>query len=138
MSLSAVFSGLDGYEKPNAAQTAKTMKNPAREKNVYLDNLVRGENVRKDMVESSTRKRGKKKSSRKSVGAGGMGGYILFRTIKSNGSSKIIGADAAPTKELNNATLTPCRLVKSRMITNVAAADATVTLLTGLGAVYDW
>jgi hypothetical protein len=86
MSLNAISKGSDGYEKPNAAQAAKTMKNPAREKRVYFDSLVRGENVRKDMVESSTRKRGRKKSSRKIIGAGGMGGYILFRTMRSNGS----------------------------------------------------
>lgn len=104
---------------------------------MYLDNLVRGENVRNDMVESSTRKSGKKNSKRKIIGAGGMGGYILFRTIRSKGSSKIIGADAAPTKALNNATLNPCLLVKSRMMTNVAAAHVSVTGLTGLGAVYD-
>jgi len=113
------------------------MKNPAREKRAYLDSLVSGENVRNDMVESSTRNSGKKKSRRKIIGAGGMGGYILFRTIRSKGSSKIIGADAAPTRALNSATLNPCLLVNSRMMTNVAAAQASVTGVTGLGAVYD-
>jgi hypothetical protein len=52
MSLNAVSSGLDGYEKPNAAQTAKTRKNPAREKSVYLDNLVRGENLMRKIGKS--------------------------------------------------------------------------------------
>ena len=105
---------------------------------MYLDNLVSGENVRKDMVESSMRKSGKKNSKRNSNGAEGMGGYILFRTIKSKGNSKIIGAAAAPTKALNNASLNPCFLVNSKMMTNAATADASVTRLTGLGAVYDW
>jgi hypothetical protein len=90
------------------------------------------------MVESSTRKRGKKKSNRKSIGAGGIGGYILFKTIRSKGSSKIIGPVTDPTKALNNATLGPCFLVKRRMTMNVATALASVIGVTGLGAVYDW
>ena len=127
----------DGKEKPNPAQIAKTKKNPARENSVYLDSLVKGEKVRKEMVESSMRKRGKKKSSRKSVGAGGIGGYILFRTIRSKGSSKIIGPVMAPTRALRNATFIPCLLVNRRMTMNAATALASVIGVTGLGAVYD-
>jgi len=67
-----------------------------------------------------------------------MGGYILSRTMRSKGSSKTMGADAAPTKALGSATLSPCLLVKSTMMTNVAAAPASVTGVIGLGAVYDW
>jgi hypothetical protein len=106
-------------------------------KRVYLDNLVSGENVRKDMVENSTRKRGKKKSSLKRVGAGGIGGYILFRTIRSKGSSKIIAPDAAPAKALNKATLSPCFLASNMMMRNEAMALASVIGVIGLGAVYD-
>lgn len=99
--------------------------------------LVKGEKVRNDIVESSIRKSGRKKSSRKSMGAGGMGGYIRFRTIKSKGSSKIMGPVMAPTRALSRAVLSPCLLVKSRMTTNAATALASVIGVTGLGAVYD-
>jgi hypothetical protein len=104
---------------------------------VYRDNLVRGENVRKDMVDSSRRKSGKKKSSLKRLGAGGMGGYILVRTIKSKGSSKIIAAEAAPAKALSKETSSPCFLVSNTMMMNVTTALTSVTGLIGLGAVYD-
>jgi hypothetical protein len=76
------------------------------------------------MVESSMRKRGKKKSRRKVMGDGGIGGYIRFSTIKSKGSSKIIGPDIAPRKALNKAAFGPCLRVNSRITINVTAAEA--------------
>ena len=97
----------DGYEKQEKAHTANTKNIPARENSVYFDNFVNGDNVRSENVEISTRKRGKKKSSLNSVGAGGRGGYVLPMTIRSNGSSNIIGAAAMPTKALPNATFSP-------------------------------
>jgi len=98
--LSATDIGAEGYEKPRKAHTAKTKNIPARENSVYFDSFVNGDNVRSENVEISTRNRGKKKSSLNSVGAGGMGGYVLPMTIRSNGSSNIIGAAAVPTKVL--------------------------------------
>ena len=105
--LSTTGIGSDGYEKPNTAHTAKTKNIPARENSVYFDSFVNGENVRSESVEISTRNRGKKKRSLYRFGAGGMGGYVLPMTIRSNGSSNIIGAAAVPTKALPSATLSP-------------------------------
>ena len=107
MSLSMIDNKLEGYEKPKEAHTANTKNIPARENSVYLDSFVNGDNVRSENVEISTRNRGKKKSSLNSVGAGGTGGYVLPMTIRSNGSSNIIGAAAVPTKALPSATLSP-------------------------------
>lgn len=105
--LSVIDIGLEGYEKPRRAHTEKTKNIPARENRVYFDNFVNGDNVRSESVEISTRNRGKKKSSLNSVGAGGTGGYVLPMTIRSNGSSNIIGAAAVPTKAVPNATFSP-------------------------------
>ena len=49
----------------------------------------------------------KKKSSLYRFGEGGIGGYVLNMTIRSNGSSNIIGAAAVPTKALPSATFHP-------------------------------
>jgi hypothetical protein len=97
----------DGYEKARKPHTPKIKNMPARENSVYLISFVNGDSVRSENVEISTRNRGKKKSSLYSVGAGGMGGYVLPITIRSNGSSKNIGAAAVPTKALPNATFSP-------------------------------
>jgi len=99
--------GFDGYEKPKRAHSAKTKNIAARENRVYLDSLVKGESVSREKVESSTRNKGRKKSSLNSVGAGGTGGYVLLITIRSNGNSKIIGAAVVPTNALPNATFSP-------------------------------
>jgi hypothetical protein len=105
--LSAIGVSSEGYEKPKRAHTAKTKNNPARENIVYFDRFVKGDNVRSENVEISTRNRGKKKSSLYRVGLGGMGGYVLNITIRSNGSSNIIGAAAVPTKALPSAIFSP-------------------------------
>ena len=105
--LSVTDIGLNGYEKPKKAHTEKTKNIPARENSVYFDSFVNGDSVSSENVEISTRNRGRKKSSLYSVGAGGMGGYVLPMTIRSNGSSKIIGAAAVPTKALPSATFSP-------------------------------
>jgi hypothetical protein len=105
--LSVRDTGSEGYEKPKKAHIAKTKNTPARENKVYLDSFVKGDKVSSENVEISTRNRGRKKSSLNSVGAGGMGGYVLPMTIKSNGSSNIIGAAAVPTKALPSATFSP-------------------------------
>ena len=105
--LSVIANKSDGYEKPERAHTANTKNIPARENIVYFDRFVKGDNVRSESVEISTRKRGKKKSSLNSVGAGGTGGYVLAMTIRSNGSSNIIGPAAVPTKALPRAIFSP-------------------------------
>ena len=105
--LSVTDIGSEGYEKPKSAHIAKIKNIPARENIVYFDSLVKGDNVRSKNVEISTRNRGKKKSSLKSVGAGGTAGYVLPITIRSNGSSKNIGAAAVPTRALPNASFSP-------------------------------
>ena len=105
--LSVTDTGSAGYEKPKRAHTVKTKNIPAREKSVYLDNFVNGDNVRRENVEISTRNRGRKKSSLNRFGEGGMGGYVLPMTIMSNGSSNIIGAAVVPTNALPSATLSP-------------------------------
>lgn len=73
-SLKAVEIGSDENEKPNRAQTANRKNIPARENRVYLDNVVKGDSVSSENVEISTRNRGRKKRSLKSIGEGGMGG----------------------------------------------------------------
>jgi hypothetical protein len=105
--LSVVDIGSEGYEKPKKAHPANTRNIPARENIVYFDSFVKGDNVSSENVEISTRNRGKKKSSLNSVGAGGTGGYVLVMTIRSNGSSNIIGAAAVPTEALPSASFSP-------------------------------
>jgi hypothetical protein len=107
IAFSMMGSGEDGYEKPNKAQTANTRNIPAREKMVLLFIFIRGDNVNSDMVDNSMIKSGKKKRPLKRIGLGGMAGYVLFITIKSNGSSKIIGAAIAATAPLRIAITLP-------------------------------
>jgi len=66
--LSATDIGSEGYGKPKKAHMAKTKNIPARENKVYFDSFVSGDSVSSEMVEISTRNRGKKKTSLKSVG----------------------------------------------------------------------
>ena len=94
--------GLDGYEKPKRAQTAKAMNMPDKDTIVAFDRLVKGDSSRSDIVETSTRKRGRKKSSATKRGA-----FALPITIRSNGSSNIIGAAAVPTNALPKAIFRP-------------------------------
>ena len=100
--LSVNDSGLDGYEKPKRAHTAKTMNIPDREIIVDFDRCVKGDNSRSDIVETSTRNRGRKKSNATNRGA-----FVLPITIRSNGSSNIIGAAAVPTNALPKAIFRP-------------------------------
>jgi len=72
--LSTIGIGSEGYGKPNRAQIAKTRNMDARLNNVYLDSRVRGDSVRSENVEISTRNRGRKNSSLNKFGEGGMGG----------------------------------------------------------------
>jgi len=123
--------GSEGYEKPKKAHIAKTKNIPARENIVYFDRFVKGDNVRSENVEISTRNRGKKKSSLKSVGAGGKGGYVLPMTIRSNGSSNIIGAAAVPTRALPSATFSPRTLVTYAIMMKVAVPHRVVIGLIG-------
>ena len=105
--LSVVGNNSDGYEKPKKAHTANAKNTPARENRVNFDSFVKGDKVRSESVEISTRNRGRKKSSLYRVGLGGMGGYVLNITIRSKGSSNIIGAAAVPTKALPSAIFNP-------------------------------
>lgn len=100
--LSVNDNGLDGYEKPKRAHTAKTMNIPDRETIVDFDRFVKGDNRRRDIVETSTRNRGRKNSRATNRGA-----FVLPITIRSNGSSNIIGAAAVPTNALPKATFRP-------------------------------
>jgi hypothetical protein len=101
----AIGIGVEGYEKPNKAQTVNTKNMAARENKVYLDILVNGDKVNNEKVEISKRNSGRKKSNVNRVA--GMGGYVLNITIRSKGSSKIIGAAAVPTRALPNAIFSP-------------------------------
>jgi hypothetical protein len=71
--LSANGIGSEGYEKPKKAQTAKTKSIPARENIVYFDKFVKGDNVRSENVEISTRNRGKKNSTLKGATSNSIG-----------------------------------------------------------------
>ena len=106
----AIGMGASGYEKPNNAHTAKVKKIPAKRNNVYLDSFMTGDNASIAKLEISTRKRGKKKSKVNNVS--GAGGYVRHITMRSNGSSKIIGAAIVPTMALPKATQKPLRLAR--------------------------
>ncbi len=69
--LRAIGIGLEGYEKPNKAQTANTENMAARENKVYLDNFAKGDHVTSAKLEISQRNRGRKKSSVNSVAGAG-------------------------------------------------------------------
>jgi hypothetical protein len=96
--------GREGYEKPNKAQTAKIRNIAARENKVNLDTFARGDNVSRERLEISTRKRGRKKSN---LNCADIGGYILCITIRSNGNSNIMGAATVPTVAPLNAIFSP-------------------------------
>jgi hypothetical protein len=100
--------GVAGYVKPNNAQTVNIKNIPAKRNSVYLDSFIKGENVSIAKLEISTRKRGKKKSNVN--GISGAGGYVRHITMRSNGSSNIIGAAIVPTMALPKATQNPLPL----------------------------
>jgi len=79
------------------------------------------------MVETSTRKSGKKNSPLYRIGEGGIGGYVLPITIRSNGSSNIIGAVAAPTNVLPREVFHSYFLVICRTMRKVATVASIVT-----------
>lgn len=106
IALKAMGSGLEGVEKPKQAHTANTKNMAARENKVYLDNFVTGDNANSAKLESSQRNRGRKKSGVYSIAGAGI--YdILHITMRSNGSSKIMGAAIVPTIALPNAVFNP-------------------------------
>jgi hypothetical protein len=104
VALKAKGIGEEGYEKPNKAQIENTKNIAARVNRVYFDILVKGDKVNSEKLEISTRNKGRKKSK---VSCVGMGGYSLHITIRSYGSSNIIGADIVATMALPNAILNP-------------------------------
>ena len=79
---------------------------------------------------TSTRKSGRKKSARYKAGSGGIGGKVLAITMRSNGSSKIIGAAMAPTAALASLVHGRCVLL-IRMTAKTAAAPMKVTGVMG-------
>lgn len=81
---------LDGYEIPNEAQIANTKNMAARENKMYLDKFTKGNSVRRAKLDISQRNSGRKYGRVNCVA--GVGGYVLHMTIRSNGSSDIIGA----------------------------------------------
>ena len=94
----------EGYEKPNKAQIENTKNIAATANRVYFDILVSGDNVSSEKLEISMRNRGRKKSK---VSCIETGGYSFHITIRSNGSSNIIGALMVPTIALPSAIFSP-------------------------------
>jgi hypothetical protein len=95
---------LDRKDTAKQAHTVNTKNMAARENIVYLDNLIKGDNVSNEKLEISKRNSGRKKSSVSCVAGGG---YNLPITIRSNGSSNIIGAAIVATMALPKAIFTP-------------------------------
>jgi hypothetical protein len=122
--LRAIGMGVAGYAKPNNAQTANIKNIPAKGHSVYLDSFMTGDNMSIAKLETSTRKRGKKKSKVNSIA--GVGGYVRHITIRSNGSSKIIGAAIAPTMALPKATQNPLRLARYAITRKVITPEVSV------------
>jgi hypothetical protein len=104
VALKAKGIGEEGYEKPNKAQIENTKNIAARANKVYFDILVNGDKVSSEKLEISTRNKGRKKSK---VSCADIGGYSLHITIRSYGSSNIIGADIVPTMALPSAIFSP-------------------------------
>ena len=126
--------GAAGYAKPNNAQTAKLKNIPAKRNRVYLDSFITGDNASIAKLETSTRKRGKKKS--KVNGISGAGGYVRHITMRSKGSSKIIGAAIVPTMALPTATQNPLRLARYAIPKKATNPEVSVTEVMGFaGAV---
>jgi len=125
----AIGIGTDGYAKPNNAQTANSKNIPAKRNKVYLDSFIKGENVSIAKLEISTRKRGKKKSNVNSIS--GAGGCVRHITMRSNGSSKIIGAAIVPTMALPIATRNPLCCAKYTITKKATTPEVAVTGVIG-------
>ncbi len=54
--------GVEGYEKPNSAQTANTKNIPPKENKVYFDILIKGDHVKRAKLAISQVSTGKKNS----------------------------------------------------------------------------
>src|SRR6266702_7298640 len=121
----AIGMGTAGYAKPNNAHTAKIKNIPARRNRVDFDSFMTGENVSIAKLEISTRKSGRKKS--KVNGMAGAGGYVRHITMRSKGSSKIIGAAMAPTMALPEATQSPPRCARDTITKKASTPEVSVT-----------
>jgi hypothetical protein len=64
-----------------------------------------GDSRRSSSVVISIRNNGTKNRARYKAGSGGIAGYVLAITMRSNGSSKIIGAAIAPMAPLSSLVL---------------------------------
>jgi hypothetical protein len=124
IALRATGMGAAGYAKPNNAHTANIKNTPAKRNSVYLDSFITGDNMSIAKLEISTRKRGKKKSKVNSIA--GAGGYVRHITMRSNGSSKIIGAAIVPTMALPKATQNPLRLARYAITRKATTPDDSV------------
>jgi hypothetical protein len=131
--LKAVGRGVAGYAKPNNAHTAKIKNIPARRNNVYLDSFMQGDSMSMAKLEISIRKRGRKKSNVNSTV--GVGGYVRHITMRSKGSSKIIGAAMVPTIALPTAAQNPLRSARNTIMKKATAAEVIVTGVIGLAGV---
>ena len=124
IALRATGMGAAGYAKPNNAHTANIKNTPAKRNSVYLDSFITGDNMSIAKLEISTRKRGKKKSKVNSIA--GAGGYVRHITMRSNGSSNIIGAAMVPTMALPKATQNPLRLARYAITRKATTPDDSV------------
>ena len=124
IALRATGMGAAGYAKPNNAHTVNIKNTPAKRNSVYLDSFITGDNMSIAKLEISTRKRGKKKSKVNSIA--GAGGYVRHITMRSNGSSKIIGAAMVPTMALPKATQNPLRLARYAIMRKATTPDDSV------------
>lgn len=121
--------GVSGYAKPNNAHTANIKNIPPKRNSVYLVSFITGDNASIAKLEISTRKRGKKKSNVNWIA--GVGGYVRHITMRSNGSSKIIGAAIVPTMALPKATQNPLRLARYAITKKVTNPESSVTGVIG-------
>lgn len=125
----AIDMGAAGYAKPNTAQTENMKNIPTKGNSVYLDTFMTGDNASSAKLETSTRKRGKKKSNVNCVV--GVGGYVRHITMRSNGSSNIIGAAMVPTMALPNVIQNPLRLARYAITKKVTNPESIVTGVIG-------
>jgi hypothetical protein len=88
-----------------------------------------GDNVSIAKLDTSTRKRGKKKS--KVYSTAGVGGLVRHITIRSKGNSKINGAAMVPTMALPKATQNPLFLARYAITKKVTNPESIVTGVMG-------
>jgi len=115
---------VEGYEKPNIAQTANTKNIPPKENKVYLDTFIKGDHVKRAKLEISQESRGKKRIMLNNMA--GSGGWFFHIVIKSKGSSKNIGAAIVPTIALPRAAFSPWCLPRNAIPMKVTNADRPV------------